>query len=74
MSALEDRLDDGAFECVMPQEGLQAAQEMQSDQYAECSALTGELMWEVLEDITKTAPKTTKDSGGPSDHSSCSVM
>lgn len=26
---------------------------MRCDRYAECSARTGELMWEVLEDITK---------------------
>jgi len=55
----ESRLADGTFEYVMPQEGLQAAQEMRCDRYAECSAVTGELMFEVLEDITRTAAKTT---------------
>jgi hypothetical protein len=70
----ENRLDDGTFECVMPQEGLQAAQEMRCDRYAECSALTGELMFEVLEDITKTAARTTTEGGGLSQNGSCSVM
>jgi len=66
--------EDGTFECVMPQEGLQAAQEMRCDRYAECSALTGELMWQVLEDITKTAAKTTTEGGGMSENQSCEVM
>jgi len=70
----EKRLEDGSYECVMPQEGLRAAQEMRCDRYAECSAVTGELMWEVLEDITKTAAKTTTEAGGLSHDSSCSAM
>ncbi|OCT46904.1 Rho protein [Cladophialophora carrionii] len=64
----------GRFKCVMPQEGLQAAQEMRCDRYAECSALTGELMFEVLEDITKTAARTTTEAGGLSQNGSCDVM
>ncbi|KAJ9615112.1 hypothetical protein H2200_001186 [Cladophialophora chaetospira] len=70
----ERRREDGTFECVMPNEGLQAAQEMRCDRYGECSALTGELMFEVLEDITRTAAKTTTEAGGLSDPGSCSVM
>ncbi|KIY03646.1 uncharacterized protein Z520_00337 [Fonsecaea multimorphosa CBS 102226] len=70
----EQRREDGSFECVMPQEGLRAAQEMHCDRYAECSALTGELMWEVLEDITRTAARTTTEGGGLSRANSCSVM
>ncbi|EXJ57224.1 hypothetical protein A1O7_07571 [Cladophialophora yegresii CBS 114405] len=66
--------EGGRFKCVMPQEGLQAAQEMRCDQYAECSALTGELMFEVLEDITRTAARTTTEAGGLSQNSSCEVM
>ncbi|ETI25741.1 hypothetical protein G647_02515 [Cladophialophora carrionii CBS 160.54] len=71
---LEDESGSGRFKCVMPQEGLQAAQEMRCDRYAECSALTGELMFEVLEDITKTAARTTTEAGGLSQNGSCSVM
>jgi len=66
--------EDGKYECVMPQEGLMAAQEMRCDRYAECSALTGELMWEVLEDITRTAARTTTEGGGLSENDSCRVM
>jgi len=58
---------------VMPQEGLRIAQEMRCDLYAECSALTGELCREVLEDIAKTAAKTTTEKGGRSE-APCSVM
>ncbi|KIW10623.1 hypothetical protein PV08_11587 [Exophiala spinifera] len=70
----EDRREDGTFECVMPQEGLRAAQEMRCDRYAECSAVTGELMWEVLEDITRTAARTTTENGGLSQQGDCCVM
>ncbi|KAJ9619122.1 hypothetical protein H2204_012769 [Knufia peltigerae] len=70
----EDRLEDGTFESVMPQEGLRAAQEMRCDRYAECSAVTGELMWEVLEDITRTAARTTTENGGLSQQGDCCVM
>ncbi|KAK5193457.1 hypothetical protein LTR92_006826 [Exophiala xenobiotica] len=70
----EDRLQDGTFECVMPQEGLRVAQEMRCDRYAECSALTGELMWEVLEDITRTAALTTTEDGGLNQTNGCCVM
>ena len=70
----EDRLQDGTFECVMPQEGLRAAQEMRCDRYAECSALTGELMWEVLEDITRTAALTTTEEGALNQTNGCCTM
>lgn len=65
----------GRGKSVMPHEGVQAAQRMLCDHYAECSALTGELCREVLEDVAKTSAKTTtKDgakSGGPD---MCSIM
>ena len=37
---------------------------MRCDRYAECSALTGELVNEVFEDIARTAASTTTDGGG----------
>ncbi|OCK75240.1 P-loop containing nucleoside triphosphate hydrolase protein [Lepidopterella palustris CBS 459.81] len=58
---------------VMPQEALNVAQEMRCDRYAECSALTGELCREALEDIAKTAAKTTTEKGGRSEPG-CLVM
>ena len=61
------------YECVMPEEGLQTAREMRADQYAECSAKTGELMWQVVEDITRTAAKTTVEDGR-GDSGSCTIM
>jgi Ras family protein A len=51
---------------VMPHEGLQTAQRMLCDHYAECSALTGELCREVLEDVAKTSAKTTTEDGAKS--------
>lgn len=59
------RKEDGR--CVMPQEGLGVAQGMRCDRYAECSAVTGELCREVLEDIAQTAAKTTTEKGGRSE-------
>jgi GTPase SAR1 family protein len=58
---------------VMPQEGLRVAQEMRVDKYAECSATTGELCQEVLEDIARTAALTTTTLGGRS-KDGCTVM
>ena len=52
------------YESVMPQEGLEAARLLRADRYAECSAVTGELMGEVLEDLTRMAAETTVDRGG----------
>lgn len=64
---------NGRGESVMPQEGLGVAQTMRVDRYAECSALTGELCTQVLEDVAKTAAKTTTDKGGLS-AGGCVVM
>lgn len=46
---------------------------MRCDRYAECSALTGELMKEVFEDIARTAAKTTTEAGGLSEDS-CVIL
>lgn len=70
-----DELDEeGKFVCVMPQEGLKTATEMRCDRYAECSAVTGELLWEAVEDITRVAAKTTTKNGGLSEGNACSLM
>ncbi|KAF1848983.1 P-loop containing nucleoside triphosphate hydrolase protein [Cucurbitaria berberidis CBS 394.84] len=60
----EDKKGKGAS--VMPHEGLQTASTMLCDHYAECSALTGELCREVLEDVAKTSAKTTTEDGAKS--------
>jgi len=59
---------------VMPQEALNVAQEMMCDRYAECSALTGELCSQVLEDVARTAAKTTTEKGGRTAPAECSIM
>lgn len=59
---------------VYPQEGLRLAQEMRCDRYCECSALTGELCREVIEDISKTAALTTTEGGAKSQGAHCNLM
>ena len=49
------------------------AQEMRCDRYAECSAITGDHMNEVFEDIARTAAKTTTERGAISEDI-CAVM
>ena len=66
--------DGGKGQSIMPQEGLLVAQEMLSDIYAECSALTGELCREVLEDVAKRAARTTTENGAKSQGTQCLVM
>ena len=68
----KDKLVFGKGESVMPEEGLGVAQRMRVDRYAECSAVTGELCREALEDIAKTAAKVS--SGEGKSESSCTTM
>ncbi|KAJ9309374.1 hypothetical protein DTO217A2_992 [Paecilomyces variotii] len=49
---------------IYPQEAYRIAQELRCDMYAECSALTGELMAEAFEDIARMAAMTTTEQGG----------
>lgn len=42
------------------------AQELLCDRYAECSAVTGELLAETFEDISRMAALTTTDKGAQS--------
>ena len=58
---------------IIPQEGHRIAAEMRADQYAECSAMTGELMNEVFEDIARRAAKTTTEAGGMGEMN-CGIM
>ncbi|KAI7501725.1 hypothetical protein KC347_g9154 [Hortaea werneckii] len=57
-----------------PQEALRLAQEMRCDRYCECSALTGDLFREVVEDLARTAALTTTEKGGRTEGWSCRVM
>lgn len=59
---------------VMPHEGVQTAQKMLCDHYAECSALTGELCREVLEDVARTSAKTTTKDGAKTTPDMCAIM
>lgn len=54
-------------------QGVRVAQEMRCDRYAECSAVTGELVNEVIEDIAMVAAKTTTEKGGLTE-GGCAVM
>ncbi|KAE8138470.1 P-loop containing nucleoside triphosphate hydrolase protein [Aspergillus pseudotamarii] len=49
---------------IYPQETYRIAQELRCDRYAECSAITGELLAETFEDLARLAGMTTTDRGG----------
>ncbi|KAG9231071.1 P-loop containing nucleoside triphosphate hydrolase protein [Amylocarpus encephaloides] len=59
---------------IYPQEAYRIAQEMRCDKYMECSAYTGELIQEAIEDICKTAVGTVKSEGGGLSDGACRVM
>ena len=58
---------------LMVIKGYRIAQEMRCDRYAECSAMTGELINETFEDIARTAAKTTTENGGLAD-GGCAIL
>lgn len=70
----EEKSNGGRGESIMPQEGLGIATEMLCDRYAECSAITGDLCKEVLEDVARTCARTTTENGAKSQGASCVVM
>ncbi|PYH40251.1 putative Rho-like small GTPase [Aspergillus saccharolyticus JOP 1030-1] len=51
---------------IYPQESYRIAQELRCDRYAECSAVTGELLAETFEDIARMAGMTLTAAGGQS--------
>ena len=67
------RSEDDPNGIIYPQEAYQVAQEMRADKYAECSAVTGELLTEAFDDICSTALKTTTPDGGQST-GGCAIM
>ncbi|KAG9245781.1 P-loop containing nucleoside triphosphate hydrolase protein [Calycina marina] len=58
---------------IYPQEAYRIAQELRCDKYMECSAVTGELVREVFEDMCKSAAMSTTEKGGLSE-GGCVVM
>ena len=69
-----DLRDEGeGIDTIYPQEGHRVSAEMRCDQYAECSAISGELMAEVFEDVARRAAKTTTENGGMGEMS-CRIM
>ncbi|KAJ5956633.1 hypothetical protein N7501_010912 [Penicillium viridicatum] len=61
-------------EIIYPQEGYRIAQELRCDRYAECSAVTGELLAETFEDLARLAAMTTTEKGGQSEGTSCVIL
>ncbi|CAG8295267.1 unnamed protein product [Penicillium olsonii] len=59
---------------IYPQEGYRIAQELRCDRYAECSAVTGELLAETFEDLARLAAMTTTEEGGQSAGTSCVIL
>ncbi|KAL2861127.1 putative Rho-like small GTPase [Aspergillus lucknowensis] len=51
---------------IYPQETYRIAQELRCDRYAECSAVTGELMAQTFEDLARLAYMTTTPDGAQS--------
>ncbi|KAH8424169.1 putative Rho-like small GTPase [Aspergillus melleus] len=65
------RVDDETL--IYPQESYRIAQELRCDRYAECSAVTGELLAETFEDLARLAGMTTTEKGGQTE-GGCTVM
>ena len=68
------RSEDDPNGIIYPQEAYRIAQEMRCDRYMECSAVSGELVHEVFEDICRTAALGTKKEGGGLSEGGCWVM
>jgi len=69
------RSEDDPNGIIYPQEGYRIAQEMRCDRYLECSAVSGELVHEVFEDICRTAAMSGKKEGtGGLSEGGCEVM
>ncbi|OJJ44340.1 hypothetical protein ASPZODRAFT_71566 [Penicilliopsis zonata CBS 506.65] len=60
---------------IYPQESYRIAQELRCDRYAECSAVTGELMAEAFEDIARLAGMAIFESElGRQDKGGCCIL
>ncbi|KAF4769980.1 hypothetical protein N7455_006164 [Penicillium solitum] len=74
MIGLKRDLRKEGEEIIYPQEGYRIAQELRCDRYAECSAVTGELLAETFEDLARMAAMTTTEKGGQSEGTSCVIL
>jgi Ras family protein A len=59
---------------IYPQEAYRIAQELRCDKYMECSAVSGELVQEVVEDVCRTGIATVTEDGGGLSEGGCGVM
>ena len=59
---------------IYPQEAYRIAQELRCDKYMECSAVSGELLREVWEDVCRTAVGSVEVEGGGLSDGGCVVM
>ncbi|KAJ5519637.1 Small GTPase superfamily Rho type [Penicillium fimorum] len=59
---------------IYPQEAYRIAQELRCDRYAECSAVTGELLAETFEDLARLAAMATTEKGGQTEGTSCVIL
>jgi GTPase SAR1 family protein len=73
MLGLKRDLREENDQIIYPQEGYRIAQELHCDRYAECSAVTGELIKEAFEDIAKVAAMTTTEKVAQGE-GGCSIM
>ncbi|KAJ5240079.1 hypothetical protein N7468_004698, partial [Penicillium chermesinum] len=64
MLGLKRDLREEGDNLIYPQETYRIAQELRCDRYAECSAMTGELLPEAFEDLARLAGMTTTAKGG----------
>ncbi|KAJ6021708.1 hypothetical protein N7540_007212 [Penicillium herquei] len=73
MLGLKRDLREEGEDIIYPQETYRIAQELRCDRYAECSALTGELLGETFEDIARLAGMSITDKGGQT-AGGCSIL
>ncbi|KAL1901428.1 hypothetical protein Sste5346_001833 [Sporothrix stenoceras] len=67
------RREDDPNGTLYPHEAYQLSQQLRADMYLECSAMTGELMPQVVDDVCRRAVKTTTPEGGQSE-GACTLM
>lgn len=67
------RREDDPNGTLYPHEAYNLSQQLRADMYLECSAVTGELMPQVVDDICRRAVKTASPEGGQSE-GGCSIM
>ncbi len=67
------RREDDPNGVLYPHEAYALAQQLRADMYLECSAVTGELLPEVFDDICRRAVKAASPEGGQSE-GACAIM